>query len=419
MDIIQAFLLGIAAGTFAGLMPGVPLLMGFMLFLPLVPIDAFSLTLYAMVMGLGTQFFGSQAVLYYRVPGESSSFPTLMEAHNFNTPEKIREAVQVTTWGSLVAAVIATLALTLALTTGMLDWVRLPIEVKGTVFALLIILCILSSKPYWTNTVALAIASFFAFYEDIAPLTDFLPTYYFNSMLSLIIIFAFQLVWQKPDEVTTEVIAGNKSNFDFKQWWPTYFKYGSIGTMFGIVPHLGSTLSSYAAYTWEKTRSGPMKRIAAAETTNNGAMVFHWLPLFLFGVPITGSEIMLVSTFDQFGLYFTFLKTQAHWLMLLVLLSAFVYTYLCLATNKVFYKTLGKLISNKLFSVSLAFVSLGLFYIIGGYSSDFMLIHLMVFVPVSWIVHKLQVSMLAVTVGMLLMNQVLFTFYQLSQLYIY
>jgi putative tricarboxylic transport membrane protein len=419
IELVYTFLLGIIAGIFSGLAPGVSIAMGFMLFLPLIPVDALNLTMYTMVVGLGTQFFGSQSVLYYRIPGESSSFPTLIESTNFDTTEKIRNAIQVTTWGSLVASVIAIMLLGVALTTNILDWLHIPIEAKGVIYFFLILLSVFSTRSWLVNLLILIFASLIAFYEDIAPMTGILPTFYFNSMLSLIIVFAMQLVWQKPDIVISQDIA-KKSDYKFTQWLPTYVKYGAIGTMFGLIPQLGATLSSYTVYLWEKFKKAPaINRVAAAETTNNGAVVFQWMPLFLFGIPITGSEIMLVSHFNMHGLNFDFLREQAWTLMLAVAISALVYTKLCLVTNKVFYNNLGKLISNRLFSILIAIVSMGLFFWGGGYTLEFMLIHLAVFIPVSWIVAKFQVNLISVIVGLMLSNQILFTFFQLNEIYNY
>ena len=420
IEVVIALVAGICAGVFAGLTPGVPIMMGFMLFLPMISADAFCLSLYGVVMTLGTQFFGSQAVLYYRIPGETSSFPTLIESKNFTTPEQLRYTIQVTTWGSLVATIIALAVLSIALTSGALDWVRLSIEFRGVVFALLLGMCVFGNSQRLSNIVILGLASFFAFYEDIAPLTGFMPTYYFNSMLSLIIIFAMQLVWNSSDRVKTYSV-GTHSTFNLSQWLPFYAKYGSIGTIFGLVPQLGATFSSYLTYSWlKKNNASSTHRVAGAETANNGAIVFQWFPLFMFGIPITGSEIMLVSYFNQLGLDFSFLKdwTQVAWLAGLIALAGLIYTRICLTTNQLLYKVVGRALSSRYLTIAIAFGSMYLFYWVGNYTAKFMLIHLMIFIPVSWIVAKLKVNLLAVTIGMILMSEILLTFYQLLQIHI-
>jgi len=118
MELFFTIGLGIISGIFAGLLPGIPIFLGFILFLPFVPMDPLMLLIYGIVMNIGTQFFGSMSALYFRVPGESSSYPVLMEVNNFNTPEKLHLAILLTTLGSLIATLVAALSIWLALYTG-------------------------------------------------------------------------------------------------------------------------------------------------------------------------------------------------------------------------------------------------------------------------------------------------------------
>jgi len=417
VDFLITFCLGILGGFFAGVTPGVPITLGFLLFLPLIQVDAFLITMYAIQVGMGTQFFGSQAVLYYKIPGESSSFPTMLEIKNFNTPEKIRNMVQITAWGSLVASIFALFILGISLVTDAFGWVRMPIEVKSLLFLILILVAIGINKKYFSNFLILLLSTAICFYEDIAPITDFMPTYYFNGFLGVIIIFAMQLVWNKPKKINqTEIKKGTK--FNFKTWFPFFAKYSVIGSFFGFIPQLGTTLGSFSTYLYEKRKgSNAVKRVAAAETSNNTSIIIHWLPLFLFGVPITTTEIMLVSHFNIYQLDFEFLNDKAIMLVTALLASAVVYTGLCLTTNKIFYNTLAKVISNYIVSILLAFTSVFLFYFIGDYTMNFLLVHLLLFVPISLVIHKLNVNLLTVTIGLILSEQIIFTFYQLLQIY--
>ena len=108
---ICAMLMGLIGGIFVGLMPSITPTLGFLLLLPLVSNDPVSLLIFAMTVCIGSQFFGSQAAFYYRMPGETSSFPVLMESKNFDTPKKIYQAVEITAHGSLFATVLALAAM--------------------------------------------------------------------------------------------------------------------------------------------------------------------------------------------------------------------------------------------------------------------------------------------------------------------
>ena len=115
IELLFTMLLGIISGVMAGLLPGIPVFLGFMLFLPFVPVDPLMIVIYGIVMNIGTQFFGSMSALYFKVPGESSSFPILLELKNFDTPEKIHHAIKLTTLGSLIDYVLKTESLLLLL----------------------------------------------------------------------------------------------------------------------------------------------------------------------------------------------------------------------------------------------------------------------------------------------------------------
>jgi putative tricarboxylic transport membrane protein len=109
-DLLLTFCLGIISGILTGLMPGINILLGFMLFLPFVPLDPLCIVLYGIIARIGSQFFGSMAVLYLKIPGESSSYPVLMELKNLKNKD-IFKAVMLTNVGSLVATVISSIIL--------------------------------------------------------------------------------------------------------------------------------------------------------------------------------------------------------------------------------------------------------------------------------------------------------------------
>jgi TctA family transporter len=79
IDIIQSVGFGLLSGVLTGMMPGIGIMLGFLLFLPLIPLDPLCILLYGIVLKVGSQFFGSMAVLYLKIPGESSSMPVMLE----------------------------------------------------------------------------------------------------------------------------------------------------------------------------------------------------------------------------------------------------------------------------------------------------------------------------------------------------
>jgi len=427
IELLFTMLLGIIAGIMAGLLPGIPVFLGFMLFLPFVPVDPLMIVIYGIVMNIGTQFFGSMSALYFKVPGESSSFPILLELKNFNTPEKIHRAIKLTTLGSLIATTIAATGIWLSLYTNIFSKIYMPLWLKLSIFIFLLILSIIHDRKYLINFLMLLTCLFFVFYADIViyinsftPQADsILPIYYFNSMLALIILFVFQLIWAKPIKLQ-KATESKKSSYTIIDSIPSMIKYSFVGTMLGFIPQLGATISSYASYNWEKFKKrDSFKRITASETANNSAIISCWFPLLLMGVPITASELLLVQHLNKFGFNFSFLKSSDAQLILLaaMLAAGIIYYMLSVMVNYKMYNILGKLITHRWFSIALAFSSITIFYFIDRHSLNFILIHLLMFVPLSWLINKLEINMLAIVIGLLLMKDIFFTFKQVTQIY--
>ena len=419
MELIFTLCLGIISGILAGLLPGIPIFLGFLLFLPFVPADPLMLLIYSIVMNIGTQFFGSMSALYFRVPGESSSYPILAEINNFNTPEKLHHAVLLTTLGSLIATVVAGLGIWLSISTGILNGLYMPILLKLFLFLLLIIFSVLSNNNYIGNFFLLLLCVVFVFYPEISVSSQgILPIYYFNSMLALIIIFAMQLIWNKKDSF--EKTVSTKSTLPIMNKIPMMLKYSVIGTVFGLIPQLGATISSYAGYAWEKFRKrDSFSRITASETTNNSAIIFSWFPLLLFGVPITATEILLLQHFNSFGFSLNFMNSSSTQLQLLfaMIVSGMIYYVLSVMVNHNFYNKLGKVITQRWFTLSLVLLSVGMFYFLNHYSLGFIITHALIFVPISWLIYRLKLSIITIVIGLLLMKDILFTALQVVQIY--
>ena len=427
IELLFTMLLGIISGVMAGLLPGIPVFLGFMLFLPFVPVDPLMIVIYGIVMNIGTQFFGSMSALYFKVPGESSSFPILLELKNFDTPEKIHHAIKLTTLGSLIATTIAATGIWLSLYTNVFSKIYMPLWLKLSVFIFLLILSIIHDRKYLINFLMLLTCLFFVFYADIvvyinsftSQANSILPIYYFNSMLALIILFVFQLIWAKPIKLQ-KATESKKSSYPIIGSVPIMIKYSFIGTILGFIPQLGATISSYVSYNWEKFKKrDSFKRITASETANNSAIISCWFPLLLMGVPITASELLLVQHFNKFGFNFGFLKSSDAQLTLLaaMLAAGVIYYMLSVMVNHKMYNILGKLITRRWFSIALAFLSITIFYFIDRHSLNFIFIHLLMFGPLSWLINKLEINMLAVVIGLLLMKDILFTFRQVIQIY--
>ena len=90
----------------------------------------------------------------------------------------------------------------------------------------------------------------------------------------------------------------SKINFN----WISNTWYSILGFIGGLAPGLTTTMSSQLAYVDVKSRkSTPVKRIVASETANNAGAFSHLLPLILLGIPLAGSEALVLGLVESKG----------------------------------------------------------------------------------------------------------------------
>lgn len=428
-SLIIAVILGLLSGLLSGLLPSINPSLAFILFLPFIPNDPFFLICYAIISCIGAQFFGSQAVFYYKLPGESSSVPLLMEMHNLNDPYKIRKAIEITTIGSLVASVIGILVLYSTLSWGLFSGMRVPLEARALVFLVLVLIVILSPPKRWLiNLFGLAALFFFANYDHISlNVIPLLPTYFFNNFLSVLIILSMQMLWAAISNTysmqTADKTKTNKKTFLYilNKYKVLYAKYGLLGCVIGIIPGAGATLSSYVSYSIEKNLQQPVEsRIAASETANNSAIITGWMPLLILGVPITSIEILLADHFAYHDFVLTDLQyhfEQIFILGIVLVVSTLVYTLLALFTNEIFYKILSKIIFKWYFAFIMITICILSYVWLERISIESLIMHLFIFVPLSFILYRLQISLFAVVLGFILSSEIIYSWTQVWQIY--
>ena len=422
MEIIQSVILGLLSGLLTGLMPGINILLGFMLFLPFVPLDPLCIVLYGIIARLGSQFFGSMAVLYLRIPGESSSYPVLMELKNLKGKDTFK-AVMLTNVGSLAATVLSSMILFALLFGDFSKYIYFPILLKLTIFWLLLFFAIFANGIVLANIFLLIIATGINFYPEIASgvktHAPAIPIYYFNNQLILIIIFISQLLWQKTPNYSSRAVTRNASNLQIKKYLGNISLHSLFGCVLGLIPQLGATISSYASYTFEKLRKKTaLDKITASETANNSAAITGWLPLLLFGIPISASEIVLVQYFQKFNLNFEFLQ-QTNTLVIIssLILSGIIYFLLATLLNQKYFILFGALLSKRWFSYFLFLISILCFYLTNAYDLKYLLIHLIIFVPIGYLLYFFKADLLAVVIGLLLTDEIYYTTYRAIQIY--
>jgi putative tricarboxylic transport membrane protein len=85
---------------------------------------------------------------------------------------------------------------------------------------------------------------------------------------------------------------------DFRRAWPAVLRGTSLGSILGVLPGGGATLSSFAAYALEKKSApyaaqfglGAVEGVAGPESANNAGAQTSFIPMLTLGIP--GNAVM-------------------------------------------------------------------------------------------------------------------------------
>ncbi|TMS56566.1 tripartite tricarboxylate transporter permease [Imbroritus primus] len=306
-NITYAFV-GCLLGTLIGVLPGLGPSATIAMLLPatyaLPPVAAL-----IMLAGIyyGAQYGGSTTAILVNLPGESSSVVTAIDGYQM--ARKGRAGVALATAGisSFAAGCVATLVLA-AFATPMSE---LAFKFGPAEYFSLMVLGLIGAVVLASGSLIKAVgmiilglifglvgtdvnsgAARFSF--DIPELTDGL-----NFVALAMGLFGFaEIIINLEQREKRETFTNRITNLfpaarDFRRMWPAVVRGTTIGTLLGILPGGGATLSSFAAYTVEKKLSkypeefgkGAIEGVAGPEAANNAGSQTSFIPLLTLGIP--------------------------------------------------------------------------------------------------------------------------------------
>jgi putative tricarboxylic transport membrane protein len=97
---------------------------------------------------------------------------------------------------------------------------------------------------------------------------------------------------------------------DFKRAWPASLRGTVLGSVLGILPGGGATLSSFAAYALEKKVSrtperfgkGAVEGVAAPESANNAGAQTSFIPMLTLGIPSNAVMALMLGALTIHGI---------------------------------------------------------------------------------------------------------------------
>jgi TctA family transporter len=305
--------IGCLLGTFIGVLPGLGPSTTIAMLLPITyalpPVAAL-----IMLAGIyyGAAYGGSTPAILVNLPGESSSVVTAIDGYQRARQGRAGVALATAGISSFLAGCFATLVLA-AFATPMseLAFKFGPAEYFSLMVLGLVGAVVLASgsliKAVGMILVGLALGlvgtdvnSGVARYSfDIPELTDGI-----NFVAIAMGVFGFAEIISNVEQrehretFLNELTTLFPTKEDFKRMLPAAMRGTALGTVLGMLPGGGATLSSFAAYTVEKKMSkrgdefgkGAIEGVAGPEAANNAGSQTSFIPLLTLGIP--GNVVM-------------------------------------------------------------------------------------------------------------------------------
>ncbi len=317
--------IGALLGTLIGVLPGigptatVAILLPVTFFLP--PLGAL-----IMLSGIfyGAQYGGSTTAILVNLPGEASAVVTAIDGYQMARKGRAGAALAIAALGSFFAGTVATIALAVAgptlssfaLSFGPAEYVALcifgllaaTILAHGSVIKAIGMVCL----GLVLGLVGIDVNS------GSARLTFGSTDLYDGIEFVVIAVGLFGIAEIATNLESTEVRGILQSKIgrlwptrdEFRQSWAAVLRGTAVGTVLGVLPGGGATLSAFSAYSVEKKVSrtpekfghGAIAGVAGPEAANNAGAQSSFIPLLTLGIPSNSIMAMMLGAMTIHGI---------------------------------------------------------------------------------------------------------------------
>lgn len=421
-------LVGIGFGLISGLIPGVGNFVLMLLAWPFLSMfGIFELLMMYASMAAISQYIGSIPAIVYGIPGESSSYPAVAESKRLTKQKQVSQSISGSAFGSAFGSLLVVGLCYLFI--DYTDLIKHFYNTKILVGLLLTVtlVMIFTVNNRWYTNILLIVSGLglgligYNSYLNINVAT-FDNTYLYAGLpmpVVLICLFAIPQMMHHMNADADKILAKTYELSKVYILNPLAL-IGStvIGFVGGLIPGLTTVFSSTAAYNASMLfTKDPVKRIVVSETANNAGAFSMLLPLLIFGVPLIGSEAILLFLMEQKGFnlvqfqFSTFLPELAVGLVIVNVIG-FTIAWPLSKMVPLFYKFNLKIILSILIFM-LFFVTLYTGHI--NYTMEYYLICFIVLAPIGVLLKN--VDTLPLVFAFIIHNKLidgLFRLYQLS-----
>jgi putative tricarboxylic transport membrane protein len=311
-------LIGVVVGMLVGVLPGLGPAATIAILLP-ITVGIEPVTAIIMLAGIfyGAQYGGTITSVLLRLPGEASSVVTVFDGHALARQGKAGTALGIAAIGSFIGGTVSIIALTFiapvvagfAIDFGPPEYTALALlgillvstvssgsRLKALIAAVLGLLLATVGRDMFTG------GERFTFGDlNLADGLDFVP-------IAMGLFGLGEILYNLEERQTTVSAPAKVANVwpsrkDLRQSSGAIGRGSVLGFFLGILPGGGATLSSLAAYAFEKKRSktperfgrGAIEGVAAPESANNAAATSSFIPLLTLGIPANGTMAVILG----------------------------------------------------------------------------------------------------------------------------
>jgi putative tricarboxylic transport membrane protein len=311
-------LLGVTVGTLIGVLPGIGPSATIAMLLPITfGIDPTSSIIMLAGIFYGAQYGGSITAILVNLPGEASSAVTVLDGHQMARAGQAGAALAISAIGSFIAGTISTFLVALfapplaamALKFGPADYFSLI--VLGLIFSVsiargsLLKALAMVALGLLLGTVGMdTFAGVPRFTLGVRSLSDGLD------MIALALgLFGFaEIIKNLENEEDRREFAARLSSLlptraDLARSVAPILRGTTVGSVLGVLPGGGATLSAFAAYALEKWVSphperfgtGAIEGVAAPESANNAGAQTSFIPMLTLGIPSNPVMALMIA----------------------------------------------------------------------------------------------------------------------------
>ncbi len=305
-------LVGVGLGLVSGLIPGVGNFVLMLLVWPFLGVFGIVelLIMYASMAAI-SQYIGSIPAIVYGIPGESSSYPAVAESRNLTTMQQVSHAISGSAFGSAVGSltVVGLCYVFVEYTDLIRHFYSTQLLVTLLLFVIMIMIFTVKNNVgincvLILTGLGIGIIGYNSYWN--VDILTFGVMHLYNGFPIEVVLICLFAVPQMMHHWNTGITKSINKTYEIGRLYilnPLALAGSTIiGFFGGLVPGLTTVFCSTAAYSASLLfTKDPVKRIVVSETANNAGAFSMLLPLLIFGVPLIGSEAILLFLMEQKG----------------------------------------------------------------------------------------------------------------------